>query len=188
MFNFFKKIYKINNKQKGITLVIAMTTITLLLSISLSISNIVLRQIKITNLNNSSKPAFFVADSAMECAMYHDTMVIASSTDPSIDLNKDFSTALFGASSTVKSLKASIKCGQNLTKVVVDHTNSALSVNTFDIGYDNFCARVTVKKTDVDTEIVSRGYNTKLLTGDSGCDLSNIDSRRLVERGLTIKY
>lgn len=185
MFTFLKKLQK-QNKQKGITLVIAITVMTLLLSISFSISNIVLRQIKITNINNASKPAFFVADSGIECAFYYDT---ASTTDSSgVNINADFATAIFGQSD--KSVaNALVRCGNNPPMGLhKDITNPNSIVTTFDINYENMCAKVEVTRTEVDTKITSRGYNTGANADSSGCDLSDVDKRRLVERGLTITY
>lgn len=167
-------------------MVIAITTMTLLLSLSLSISNIVLRQIKITNVNNSSKPAFFTADSAAECAFYNDTRFVASSTDPSVNMNSidSFNTSIFGNIENTATIPTDVKCGngvKNVNKVLGTKT-----ITNFDIDYGDSCAKVTVEKTDVDTKIIARGYNTK--ADQNGCDLSNVSSRRLVERGLTIKY
>lgn len=191
MLKILKKINikKNKNKKKGIALVIAVTTVTLLLSISLSISNIVLRQIRITNINNESKPAFYTADSAIECALYWDTTAII---DPvtSIDVNKDFPTSIFGTS-TPEDATSKIKCGigtgapLGLGKVI--SPDQTVVTTNFDIDYgDNKCAKVEIRRTEVETKITARGYNTGATT--AGCDLSDLDTRRLVERGLTLKY
>ena len=191
----FKKNIKNVNQKKGVSLVIAITTVTLLLSVSLSISNIVLRQIKISALNNSSKPAFFIADSAMECAFYYDTAFIADAASSTKNINDDFSTSLFGKAGegdtdTTSFIKSKIKCGDydalGYILNVKKEFSPDLVITTFDIAYDNSCANVMVERTEVDTKIIARGYNTKAT--ESGCDLSNADSRRVVERGLTIKY
>jgi hypothetical protein len=186
MLKIFKKIQK-QNKQKGITLVIAITTITLLLSISLSISNIVLRQIRITNTNNASKPAFFIADSALSCAFYYDIQVLPDTVDPAINLNENLQTAVFGNSDDNFKLDT-IKCGNAVLGLSKTETISSPQtfLTTFDIDYSNMCAKVRVTRTEVSTRIESYGYNTTAT--DSGCDLSDINSRRLVERGLTITY
>lgn len=183
--NFFKKI---KNKNKGMTLVIALTTMTLLLSVSLSISNIVLRQIKISSMNDKSKIAFFAADSAIGCAMYYDTLFIPDLDDATLSINQSINTAVFGKM-TKEDREVRIKCGnQNILR----HTSNTVSmspetiVTSFDIDYGDVCANVEVTRTDVSTSIMARGYNTAATA--AGCDLSNIQSRRLVERGLTIKY
>jgi Tfp pilus assembly protein PilX len=191
MLKFFKKIKKIKfkNQKKGIALVIAVTTMTLLLSISLSISNILLRQIKITALTNSSKPAFFTADSAVECAFYYDTLFILDPNEATLEknINDDIATAVFGDSPNTGTI---VKCGDgaailNLVKTQISSSPKTI-LTTFDVDYGNQCAKVEVTRTDVDTKITSRGYNTGATP--SGCDLTNLGTRRLVERGLTITY
>lgn len=183
-----KIIQKFKKNKKGVSLVIAVTTMTLLLSVSLSVSNIVLRQIKINTLTNNSKPAFFIADSAMECAMYYDTLFIPDPNDNTKNLNSDFSTSIFGITNTDDFLKNNIKCGiGDILKPVKDISNPDKVISTFDINYGDHCAKVTVDRTEAQTSITARGYNTTANETD-GCDLSNLDSRRVVERGLTITY
>jgi len=188
MLKIFKKTKKTKD-ERGITLVIAITTMTLLLSVSLSISNIVLRQIRITNINNASKPAFFVADSGIECAFYFDTALIPTSIPNSV-FNENFDSAIFGLPSTA-TIDPILKCGNGkvlgLTKTPLPGLPEETMLTTFDIDYgDETCARVSVTRTEVATKISSYGYNTGVTP--TGCDLSDIKSQRLVERGLTIKY
>ncbi len=189
--NMFKYIQKIKQKiaanknhEKGVALVIAINLVTLLLSISFSISNIVLKQIQITNINNASKPAFFVADSAAECAFFHDTRKMEDAEGNNI--NADFGQAIFGTT-TAEYAISQIVCGNgapiNLQK---DTSNPTTVITTFDVDYGTMCANVKVVRTEVKGEITARGYNTTATA--SGCDLSDIDTRRLVERGLTITY
>lgn len=183
----FKNIKKIARQEgeKGITLVIAITVMTLLLSVSFSISNIVLRQIRITNINNASKPAFFVADSAAECAFYYDTAVIPDADGKNI--NADFATAIFGTSIDSAAMIDKVKCGNGAIVNVAKNTlNPDIVITSFDIDYGTMCAKVEVTRTEVDTKISSRGYNTD--AGPDGCNLEDISTRRLVERGLTIRY
>lgn len=193
----FKKILKkIKKEKKGISLVIAVTTMTLLLSVSLSVSNIVLRQIKINTLTNNSKPAFFIADSAMECAMYYDTAFISSAASSTVNINSDFSTSIFGTK-TISSggeddggifLQENIHCGiGDILSGSKDKSNPDKVISTFDINYGDHCAKVRVERTEAQTSITARGYNT-IASQTDGCDLSNLDSRRVVERGLTITY
>ena len=179
--------HKVQNDQRGIVLVIAITVMTLLLSVSFSMSNIVLRQIKITNINNASKPAFFVADSAAECAFYYDTAKILNSGG--VEVNAEFATAIFGPNDKTL-VETTVKCGNvppiNVIKII---SNPNSTVTTFDVNYgDKMCAKVEVIKTDVDTKIVSRGYNTSVNAAGTMCDLSDLNKRRLVERGITLTY
>lgn len=182
------KIHRKNNNN-GITMVIAIMSMTLLLSLSVSISNIVLRQIRITAVNNDSKVVFFTADSASECARYFDTTIINSG---GAEYNQDFANSIFGQAIDLPDgkdlFKSIVTCGNNVAGIRTDYSTDQLTVKTtFDIDYGETCAKVIVEKTDNDTSIVTKGYNTGFIDG-SGCDLSNIDSRRVVERGLTITY
>ena len=190
MYTIFKKIQKLKQKkdERGITLVIAITTMTLLLSISLSISNIVLRQIRITNINNASKPAFFTADSAMECAFYYDTKEILNGEG--VNTNADFANTIFGGMN-INDVRTAVKCGNTdllaLTKVeTTGGPSGKVYVTNFDVDYGGMCAKVTVERSEVSTRIISRGYNTDATP--LGCNLADISKRRLVERGLTITY
>lgn len=192
MLKIFKKINKnkYKNRKKGVALVIAVTTMSLLLSISFSISNIVLRQIRITNINNQSKPAFYIADSALECAFYWDTVVIDDGSG--VNINEDFSTSVFGTSTTaaiIDKIKCGIGSGAPLGLIKTPSTDQSVVTTRFDIDYgNNSCAQVEVRRTEVETRITSRGYNTGVNVSGNGCDLSNLDTRKLVERGLTITY
>ncbi len=194
--NKFKKI-KYANQKKGVALVIAITVMTLLLSISFSISNIVLRQIKTTYIINASKPAFFTADSAIECAMYHDTKSVIPDANTGIDTNKDFGTSIFGSTISNQYATDQIRCGDlgigtdkgkplGLNKTI--NTDQTKVTTTFDVVYGDKCAKVEVVRTELQTLITARGYNTGAKQDNTGCDLTNLDARRLVERGLTITY
>jgi Tfp pilus assembly protein PilX len=192
MIKFFKKINKnkYKNKKKGVALVIAVTTMSLLLSISFSISNIVLRQIRITNINNQSKPAFYIADSALECAFYWDTVNIPD-VDTGENINENFSTAVFGTSTdaATNNIKCGIDSGTPLGLTKTLNNDQTVVVTKFDINYgNNSCAQVEVRRTEVETKITARGYNTGINANGNGCDLSDLNTRRLVERGLTITY
>ncbi len=185
MLKIFKKInsFKHRNSKKGFTMVIAVTTMTLLLSIAFSISNIVIRQIKITNTNKTSKFAFFTADSAIECAFYYDTIEILGGEDE--NLNSDFETAVFGRG-TDEFVASTVQCGEGEILNLQKEEQGPKVVTNFDVNYGDMCAKVTVERTETGTRITSRGYNTT--ADENGCDLSDASARRLVERGLTIKY
>lgn len=199
MLKIFKKIKKLKykNQKKGIALVIAITVTTLLLSISLSISNIVLRQIRITSVNNQSKSAFFAADSAIECATYYDTVeiLVPDIINPLIFINinkEDFTKSVFGRSD-IDFTKNKIRCGNFLTGAPLDLqkdiSNPDKIITTFDIAYDtDMCASVEVIRTEVETTITARGYNVGVNEAGTECDLTNLDKKRVVERGLTVKY
>lgn len=175
------------SKKKGISLVVALIMTTLLLAISMSIGNIILRQLRITNTSTNSQSAFYAADSALECALYWDTQ-----TDGTIA--GSFDVAIFGTTTTHQTGSLNpIRCGVNsespmsFVKTANDSSN-AIATTTFDIDYGNTCAHVEIVKNPNRTVISTRGYNTGAKSDDSGCDLDNAIERRLVERGLVFTH
>lgn len=67
-----------NNQKKqknisGFAMLFTVLIISLILSISLGISNITLKQTILSSLAKDSQIAFYQADAAIECGMYYDT-------------------------------------------------------------------------------------------------------------------
>lgn len=184
--NNMKKIALTKNNQKGISLVISLIMTTLLLSISLSIGNIILRQLRLTNTGTNSQVSFYAADSALECALYWDTL-----TDGTVAGSVE--SAIFGiiTPNTYSGNTNPIKCGTNTSnplsfrKFVSTVTN--IATTTFDIDYgEKTCARVQVVKTPNRTQITTGGYNSN--ASATGCDLTNAIAERIVERGLVFTH
>lgn len=178
------------NNQKGISLVIALIMTTLLLSISMSIGSIIVRQLRITNTTTNSQSAFYAADSALECALYWDTK-----TDGTIDEANSFPNAVFGTTTSYPPDNTGnpIKCGDStsnpfsFTKTANDPSN-AIATTTFYLDYGDTCAYVQVVKNPNRTIISTRGYNTVMNSTDKKCDLTDAANRRLVERGLIFRH
>lgn len=181
---------KIIQKNKGISLIISLFTVTLLLALSFSIGNIILRQFRIINTSVSSQLAFYAADSALECAIYWDIISdddVINKVDP--DTGED--THIFNLDYPDTASK--IKCGPGgiprsftkISEVDIDtgeqYTNTSFYLDYSTIEYPA-CAFVSVQKKQGRTYIETRGYNTGL-AGDI-CDLQDAVSRRIVERGL----
>ncbi len=173
-------------KNKGVSLIIALFTMTLMLSLSFSIGNIIMRQFRIINTSVSSQTAFYAADSAVECTAYWDIV----SDDGVINiLNQvdDTDTYVFGA--TFSNPQNVIKCGPNGAPInlvrSVDPLDNA-QVTTFAIDYSTptvpACASVTVRKLPERTLINTLGYNAR--ANAAGCDLTKTVEQRVVERGL----
>ncbi len=183
-----------NKKQvqqnKGISLIIALFTVTLLLALSFSIGNILLRQFRIINTSVSSQLAFYAADSALECAIYWDII----SDDGVINkLNPETGEDTYIFKIAYPDTASKIKCGpagvpRSFTKALKTDSATAeeYAESSFYLDYSTpdypACAFVTVQKRDGRTFIDTRGYNTGL-AGDV-CDLQNAVTRRIVERGL----
>lgn len=205
------KIKSPKNINKGFTLFVAVVLSTLLLSIGLSLSNILLKQLVFSNTGRESQIAFYAADSGAECALYWDRK------------NADGSTSIDGAFST--SSTPQIYCGSGnhgdatvggLEKVLEAGANPSMATTTFFIDYtipaqDNdperkACAKVTVSKSfsvlQVGSQIVpiqrtvidSRGYNapyvgtygSTTIAQDDGCDVSK--NIRAIERAVRLNY
>ncbi len=184
---------------------------SLLLSIGLSLSNILLKQLVFSTTGRESQIAFYAADSGAECALYWDRK------------NADGSTSLDGAFATTTPTNIEILCGSgdtsNVAKVgsfikdIAPDLNSATT--TFFVDYTvpgentdparKACAKVTVSKRYASliigsqvvpiqrTVIDSRGYNAPYRgfygqfitnTGD-GCDVTGI---RAIERAVRLNY
>lgn len=177
-------------KNKGISLIIALFTITLLLALSLSIGNIIVRQSRIINTSVSSQLAFYAADSALECAIYWDII----SDDGLINkVNPETSEDTYVFNITYPDTANTIKCGpagapKGFTKNIETDPDTAeeYTKSSFYLDYStseySACAFVNVRKYAGRTYIDSRGYNTGM--GTDSCDLTNAVARRIVERGL----
>lgn len=145
-------------KEKGFALLFTVLVVSILLAISLSISNITLRELVLSSTTRDSHIAFYAADTAYECALYADTK-IGNVFAPTVG--------------TANALPAS--CG------VIEQNVSATKTRVVNPVGSKYCYSFTVDKTPgeggvTQTVIEARGYNT--------CT----DSIRRVERGLRIGY
>ncbi len=57
---------------KGFALLITILLVTVLLGISSSLLNVVLKQYQLSGISNASETAFQAANAGLECALYHD--------------------------------------------------------------------------------------------------------------------
>lgn len=156
---------------RGFALMFAILASTVLLSMSVAIWNIALREVVLSSYGRESQIAFYAADTGAECALYWDIKeTFATSSDSAVD--------------------TSISCGGE-TIPVASGPNSVVSVR------DNFNATTTFSMTEisgtcVDVSIVKHdpegdGFSTtKIETfGHNVCDPTN---PILLERGFRIIY
>ena len=165
------KTLKIKNKNNGFALLYTALVSSLLLSLAMSISVIVMKDIRLSSISRESQKAFYAADSAAECALYWSfrkdkfatsTAVTSGVTCDNQDI-ADSSHELPGLDSDgVQGVG-----GTNLTKYRYDIDNK-------------YCAIVFVYKNNSapKTTIEARGYNTK-------CDSP---SRIKLERAVRLQY
>lgn len=154
----------------GYTLLFSVLVSSVVLAIGISILNISKKEFLLATSARESTTAFFSADSGLECAMYHDD----------------------GRFSTTSTANPTISCG--LTSATVPKTSSGGIYGTYSYSFDirladSACSRVTINKYyingSIETEILTRGYNTGWDSMTSSCTKSN--SRR-VERALRLTY
>lgn len=184
-----------NNKNKtisknGSVLILALIMASILLSVGMGISNIALKEIKLSSIGNESGKAFYMADTGAECALYWDLR--STTTVDMVDNNTlDGSQLYVFATSTDAywSIPTNIKCfnGINIATSWNLTTNPARSlgkaVTTFTLSDSDLtkpCAIVEVTKNTV-AGVITTTIDSR---GRSSCDTNP----RRVERGLKVSY
>lgn len=159
------------NKNKAFALLYTSLLATLLLSLSISISYIIRKQIILSSISRESQKAFYMADSAAECALYW-----------------DFQYGVFDPNNATSS--ANIKCQDSsiaeneLSGDLYDGVSGLGGTDTTRFKIENTvnktCAVVTVTKADTvpKTIISSEGYNTPC----------NSKSRIRLQRAVRLQY
>lgn len=123
--------------QKGFAILFTVLVISILLAISLSISNIALKELLLSSATRDSHSAFYAADTALECALYADTKKNALSiVNGSIVLDPALRPSCAEVDSTTP------------TKITFKNPSGS-----------PYCYRFTIEKTTL-TKIEARGYNT----------------------------
>lgn len=165
---------KFNNQ--GFALLFAVLATSVLLSISVSIWNIALREVVLSSFGRESQVAFYVADSAIECALYWDFVgnaAFATSTD-----TRDHPPA-----SRTSIINCTNAAGGEVTPVFLSG-DSLNAVSQFRATVGTGCATVYVTKTNPlaksnsSVKIESYGQSTLCFSPDP----------TTVERGLRVTY
>ena len=175
---------------KGFILPFAILISTLILSISLGVSTILVKEIFFSNLNRESSISYYAADAALECAtsiddnfigefgygaFQYDDLYDATTTLTYVGTSR-FSSSTFFSSTTVYCATVPI-FDSNISHLSVADCDNDLFCDdnmggyhgknsTFDMRMDlgngeYRCANVTVTKTpNGKRRIISRGYNT----------------------------
>lgn len=186
-----------NNYQRAFVIFYAVLLVSIVLIISMSIFNIVVRQIIISLTIRDSQYAFSAADSAIDCTKYWDVVY-----DSEEGLKKD-SSRPFGYQDDSGTFVPStfppnlLACGGVTTtlgprQAANDAGGTEFSLNFDDsaIGGKELCAKVSVTyKSDIDPDlgrsrpgrsIVVDGYNTSCSNVDTGTLSSRVVQRTLV--------
>jgi len=162
-------IYTKIQSNKGYTLLFAVLVSSLVLSVGISILNVNRKEFLLASSARESTSAFYAADSGLECAAYYD---------------------LVEASFAINSYPTVVSCAGNtpqLSDAGSLYSNDGTTVTSiFDIKLtETSCATITVKKSNTETSIQSRGYNIGWNESVKKCNLA---SPRRVERALYYTY
>lgn len=182
-----KKLFKNIKQSKGFALLFAVLAASVLLSIGLSIFTITVKELALSSYARESQFSFYAADSGAECALYWDL--------------KGNSGYTFATSTGDTVGSSSITCGNNTLPLTVSSSDAWDETITFtmplnDATNENYCALVTVAKTDTlhtgisSTNISSRGYNNCSTSGSvpNVVDTPLWTNPNLVERALNVTY
>ncbi len=164
---------KINlQNKKGFTILVAVIVSALVLSIGLSVANITVKQITLSSAGRDSQIAFYVADSAAECALYND--LIGKKFPNTDDVPKYLPVTCFGE--TV--------IPANVTESSGTYSGSLkFASTTIKFTSTGHWSEVQVGKYEqpdgsIKTIISALGYNAN----------PAVANKRLIERGLEITY
>ena len=197
-FNMNNKNYKKNKSQKGFVILFAVLISSLVLSVSISIISISIKQIILSGSGRDSQYAFYASNSGAECAQYWDyagfmrgdekISIFATSSESNLNFDITKVTCL-GRQLVLNNDnggKTNSPCNTDIntdTGWCVDSTVTSAKTK-FRIQYDGkpYCADVIVSKStnssgNASTTITSRGYNT--------CVKDNL---RRIERALEFSY
>lgn len=173
---------KINTEEKkGFVLLFAVVLVSIILAISLGVSNITLKELNFSTSARATNDAFYAADTGVECALYYLRNTEANFTGQN---------QVFGIPTT------DIITNCNGVNISLDEDEYGVYApvgpwffNITSIGQPPVaCALVEVIKEDNTTTVISRGYNVGYPTdADEGPNCgSNIPNQ--VERVIEVRY
>ena len=160
--------------KKGFVILVAVLVATLVVSIGAFIALIAVKELELSSSGRESQDAFYAADSALECALYH-----------------DFRVEQFGSTGT----PVGVRCAGVTSPITVEpgsDTNNSTSYfeisfpNAEDIGDGGTAqapyARVRVIKSDVGT------VNDKTIIEAQGYNVKDTTIQNRVQRALQVVY
>lgn len=159
------------NGSRGFALLMAVVFMSVMLSFGLALGSLAYKQSVLASSAVESQYAFYVADGALECALYADQQegLYAYPSDPETPAPSFLCDGIAPLSSTV-----------------ISHTASRWVVGTrLSLDSGSRCADVTIYKPadpEDTTSIFAEGYNVPCATVD------NPDGARFVSRGIEAHY
>lgn len=132
--------YRADGRERGFTILLAALVASLVLALGISVFSIARKQLLLSSFGRNSQYAFYAADTAAECALYHDVRLF--SFDPAAPITP-------------------IECDGDA--IDVDHSNLASYPVTFQFEFEpgGYCTQVTVVKNTVHprTRIHADGFS-----------------------------
>ncbi len=180
---------KKNTTSSGFVVLFAMLISSLILLISSGMYTIVQKQVVLASYSKESQKAFYSADSALDCALYHDVGVTETHFPPKAEFaTKD------------------ISCGGGIMKI---SKLDEITTGSSDEGGETFtypyvfryyakerpgdgCAYVLVEKENqgglISTRMTAAGFNVCTPNEDGDYLYPDIDNPTLVERRVSVFY
>jgi len=160
----------IKNTQRGFALLISIIFMSVMLSFGLALGSLAYKQQVLASNAVESQYAFYVADAALECALYADQQQ-----------------NIFAYTAIAPSSAPTLVCGTDVQAPgTFSHTASAWTVTTrLSLDGGKRCADITIIKpavTSTMTYLFSQGYDVSCATVNSP------NGARFVSRGLSIHY
>ncbi|MBI2023792.1 hypothetical protein HYT00_00100 [Candidatus Giovannonibacteria bacterium] len=170
-------------QNRGFTLLLSLLIVSIILAVSLGVSDIISGEIFLANTGRQSQAAFYAADAGVECAIYWDTV------------HDGYSQSLFATSTASSNTENNACASKNISNVggwqscspaCTGPDDKKEGVSSFTITFDNgSCANISVTKREnyslavpvIETFIRSDGHDR----GDANCNVSG----RVFQRSLT---
>ncbi len=196
----YKNIMKIKEKNikknKGFVILFATVVSSIILLITTNMYNLSKKQVILSSYARESQRAFYVANSALECAFFYDISKFILKTSFPMDVDSNFETSINcgGKKVTVRRLKNNTGTDKDYTNSFVFRYPNLENVDSYDTG----CAYVLVEKkvgdtvdgiSTINTRITSVGFNTcKYNENTKYVDIPDFDDPTLLERRISSKY
>lgn len=180
--------YGTKGSRSGFVLLFSVVLTSIILAITLGVSNISLKELTFSTSAKDSNTAFYAADTGAECALYYD-----KTPAPILDPNSGTSFVyIFGVpTENVTTVCNGVAIALNEDAEGQVDTDGPWVFNLTSLGSEGrACALVEVTKTANQTIIISKGYNFGHIPNYNGTDAPNCasDSPNQVERVIEVRY
>ncbi len=155
-------------KKGGFVLLLTMLIVSVILSISLSILSVTIKEVQLANFLRQSEKAFIAANRALECTLFWDRALPAP--NPGALQYSPFATSSVWTASSLN--MANVTCHNGAANVRLDtlawsvsNLTSTTGTTAFTITFsDGTSAEVRVEKISDDTIVTASGYNTSVVS------------------------